>query len=540
MVSPVAAPPQLERTTPPPRARSRKIILTIVLSLFLVLLAVGAFLWRRYWPFERQPILQALAEAGDSQVSIRGFHRIYFPNPGCVLEGVAFTRGSSSLPPLISVDRLTIESSYLNILRSRVSRITAEGLHVFIPAFGTAPPFHVKRSTVDIGEMSTTNMTVEFGSHETGKPPLRFDIHDAVLNDVGADGPLTYHLKVHNPEPPGEVATQGKFGPWNDDQPGQTPLSGQYTFDRADLNVYHGIGGMLSSVGKFSGKLEHIDIAGTTDTPDFEVKSGKHRMPLKTEFSAYVNATNGDTFLNRVEARIRKTRVLVHGSIAKSSDGKGKTALLEVASPNGRIEDILGLFVEAPRSPMSGPLSLRAKVEIPHSEKPFLEKVVLKGQFGVAGGEFSNPDTQEGVNKLSAGARGEKDQNDPETVLTDLTGEVSLRNGVSTFRDLAFGVPGAAARMHGTYNLINYKIDLRGQMKVDTKISQTTSGAKSLLLKMMDPFFKKRKRGEVVPVKISGTYEKPSFGLDLNDKQAQTVDPPSHHHVREGLGQPKQ
>jgi hypothetical protein len=109
---------------------------------------------------------------------------------------------------------------------------------------------------------------------------------------------------------------------------------------------------------------------------------------------------------------------------------------------------------------------------------------------------------------------------------------------VSTFNDLAFSVPGAAARMHGTYNIINHKIDLRGQMKVDTKISKTTSGAKALLMKMMDPFFKKRKKGEVVPVRISGTYEKPSFGLALNDKQAQSVDPPSHHHVRNGLAQP--
>jgi hypothetical protein len=29
-------------------------------------------------------------------------------------------------------------------------------------------------------------------------------------------------------------------------------------------------------------------------------------------------------------------------------------------------------------------------------------------------------------------------------------------------------------------------------------------------------------------VRISGTYEHPSFGLDLNDKKAQEVDPPSH------------
>ena len=67
--------------------------------------------------------------------------------------------------------------------------------------------------------------------------------------------------------------------------------------------------------------------------------------------------------------------------------------------------------------------------------------------------------------------------------------------------------------MHGTYNLLNEKIDLHGLMQVDTKISKTTTGVKSLFLKMMDPFFKKKKKGEVVPVHISGTYHHPQFGL---------------------------
>ena len=80
--------------------------------------------------------------------------------------------------------------------------------------------------------------------------------------------------------------------------------------------------------------------------------------------------------------------------------------------------------------------------------------------------------------------------------------------------------------MHGTYGLIDHKIDLHGQMHVLTKISNTTSGPKAFLLKVMDPFFKKRKKGEILPVRIAGIYEKPSFGLDLNDKKAQVPSPP--------------
>jgi hypothetical protein len=34
------------------------------------------------------------------------------------------------------------------------------------------------------------------------------------------------------------------------------------------------------------------------------------------------------------------------------------------------------------------------------------------------------------------------------------------------------------------------------------------------------------KKGEIVPVRISGTYDHPSFGLDQDDKKAQKVQPP--------------
>ena len=262
-------------------------------------------------------------------------------------------------------------------------------------------------------------------------------------------------------------------------------------------------------------------------------------MRLTTQFSAYVDAIHGDTFLKRVDADFGKTHVVAEGSIAKSPNGKSKTALIDLSSNNARIEDLLLLFVKAKRAPMSGSVTLRAHTEIPPGKEPFLKKLRLRGGFGIAGGTFSKPSTQEGVNKLSAGARGEKDPADPATVLTDLSGQVDLHEGISRFSDLSFGVPGATARMHGTYNLINNKIDLRGQMQVASKISNTTSGPKSVFLKMIEPFFKKRHQGEIVPVRIFGTYDHPAFGLDFKDKKAQKVPLPEPEPSRTAPVNPK-
>ncbi len=502
------------------RTRQHKTVLILAVAVAAAICVVLLF-WVELWPFQQKPVVQDLEKASDSKLRLRAFHRTYFPFPGCVLEGLQFNHGSNTSKPLITIERLIIRGSYLGIFPRRLTSITAENMHVFIPPIGSGETFHTTPSKITIDEIVANGTVLEFALSKPDQQPLRFEIHDALLRNVGWNGALSYWVKVRNPEPPGEITASGKFGVWNINNPAQTPVSGEYKFDQADLSVFHGIAGRLSSVGKFGGVLAHIDITGSTDTPDFEVQSGGHRVQLTTEFSAYVDATRGDTFLKRVDARFWRTHIVAEGSIAESPGGQSKTALIDLSVSSGRIEDILRLFVKADRPPMSGSVTLHAKTEIPPGERPFLKKVKLRGGFGVEAGSFSKPDTQESVNKLSAGAEGEKDASDPETVLTDLTGQAALEAGMARFSDLSFGVPGAVSRVHGTYNLISHKIDLHGQLRVDTKISNTTSGTKAILLKMMDPFFKKRRKGEVLPVRISGTYEHPSFGLDLYDSDAQ-------------------
>jgi AsmA-like C-terminal region len=486
---------------------------------FILALAfcVALVFFNRFWPFTRVAVIGDLSEAGDSTVTIRGFHRTYLPSPGCVLEGVIFRHAPESKSPLISIDRLVIRGSYMGILRHHVDRVLAEGMRITIPPFGSGQTFRIHPSNVVIDEFVTKDARLDFTSADTGKSALTFNIQEATLKSVGWSGPLHYNVRVHNPLPPGEIAASGDFGLWRTDDAGQTPISGQYTFDRADLGVYGGIDGTLSSRGKFGGTLGHIDMSGDTDVPDFGVRSNEHTIHLTTKFTAYVDATKGDTFLKRVEARFLRTRVIAQGSVAGSEKESGKKATIELVSTHGRIEDLLGLFMRGGHAPMSGEVSMRAKAEIPSGDAPFLKKIKLSGAFGVDEGSFTSADTQQNVDKLSAGARGEN-KDDPQTVLTDLKGDVLLSGGVANFSDLHFGIPGAGAHVHGTYNILNHKIDLHGNMRVDSNISNTTTGVKSALLKVMDPFFKKKRKGEVVPVHIGGTYEHPGFGLDLASK----------------------
>ncbi len=494
-----------------PRRSHKK--LAVVLVSAVIAVVVVLVLLSMNWPFTRQAVIKSLAEASSSKVEIGRFQSTYFPTPGCVAEGVTFRRNSDpSTPPLITVGKLTIRSSFPGLLAHHVSQIRAEGLHIVISASDTAKNSSSASKTV-IDEIVANGAILEF-PRTSDNPPLIFSIHESALHDVGASRSLSFDVKFTNPEPPGEITAHGHLGPWKVGDAGQTPVSGDYTFQNADLSVFHGIAGMLSSRGKFQGTLAHIGVRGSTATPDFEVTSSRHRVPLESQFDAFVNGENGDVALQQVKSAFRKTTVISSGSVAGTPQNQGKTAIIDIESRNGRIQDILRLFVTADEPPMSGAVSLRARATIPPGTRPFLKKVELLGDFGIDAGSFK-PDTQQDVNKLSAASKGETDEN-PATVLSDLKGHVVLREGVATFSNLSFGVPGASAEMHGTYSLLTGAIDLHGTLKMDSDLSKMEHGVKSVLLKAISPLFTKKTGGSSVPFKITGTYEHPSFGLELS------------------------
>ncbi len=500
---------------PPPNTlilqpRSHRTAVVLVSTAIAVVVAV--VLLTAQWPFTKQAVIKSLQDASSSTVEIADFHSTYFPFPGCIADQVIFRRSSDpNTSPLITIGKLTIQSSFLGLFTRHVTQIRAEKLHIIISSFGTAQK-SPRPSNRTIDEIVANGAILEF-TRSPGKPPLIFAIHESTLRNIGAPRSLSFLVKLSNPEPPGEITARGHFGPWKVGDAGQTPVSGDYMFQNADLGMFHGIAGMLSSQGKFQGTLEHIGVQGSTETPHFEVTSSGHPVQLETQFAAFVNAKNGDVILQQVNSSFNKTTVISKGNVVGAPGHKGKTATVDMQVSNGRIQDILRLFVKSDEAPMSGTVSLRARATIPPETAPFLKKVELLGDFGVDAGSFKT-ETQQHVNQLSAASRGESDDN-PETVLSDLKGHVVLREGTATFSDLSFGVPGAFAEMHGTYNLLTTGIDLHGTLRMDSDLSKLAHGVQSLLLKVMDPFFTKKAGGSVVPFKITGTYKQPSFGLDF-------------------------
>ena len=141
--------------------------------------------------------------------------------------------------------------------------------------------------------------------------------------------------------------------------------------------------------------------------------------------------------------------------------------------------------------------------------------------FGIGSGRFTDPKVQEPVNRLAESARGEtKDQEevDAATVLSNLKGHVSANGGIAKLSKISFTEPGTLAEIEGTYNLVDKKLNLRGVLHTSGKLADTTSGFKSVVLKALGPFIKK-KSITVVPFVITGTSSDPSFALDLDAKR---------------------
>jgi hypothetical protein len=496
--------------------------LIAVVILLGALFGGGAMLIRERAPLTRQWVIGALEDRYRSRIELKDFHAVLFPRPSAVAEGLEFRQGGrTDVPPFITIQKLTVEAGFLGLLESprKIDRVRVEGLQIHVP-----PRRHEGQPKVqDSGSKSSRFVVREFIADGTAlellpKDPAKksklFVIGKLNMHSIGLDRALTFTSTLTNPTPPGEIHSKGEFGPWQRDDPGSTPVSGSYTFQNANLGVFKGIAGVLSSTGKYKGELDRIDVEGDTDTPDFALTSGGHPVDLRTHFHSIVDGTNGDTLLEPVDARFLHSRVLARGGVTNTPGVEGKTVSLDLDVTQARVEDMLLLAVKSQSAPLTGGVSFKGKLIIPPGKREVLDKMNLSASFSILSARFANLDVQQKIRELSQRARGQTEANDAEKIASNMKGRFVLKNGVASFSQLSFGVPGAVIQLTGTYGLRSEQLNFVGAVRLDAKLSEMTTGLKSKLLKVVDPFFRKD-GATVIPIKIEGTRSSPSFGLNI-------------------------
>lgn len=529
----ISAPPQTtssdQSRNRPARWRRRAAWIALVV---IAVLVVVISLFARNWPFTRTAITLSLQQDSQATVQIGSYRETYFPHPGCVAENVIFSRDPAS--PKLAIRRMTIAGSYVGLLHRYIPRVIAEGAVLDVPAGGLKNLFASNGSqqptTTSVGEIDADGAQILIAREDN--PPLAFDFRQLKLRDIDKDSAVRFAASLQTPEPTGDLQIQGKIGPFRRDQGGSTPLSGAYSFKNARLEQFTGTGGVLSSDGKFNGQLKAIKIAGTTETPDFQLDVGIHPVDLSTRFRAVVDGTNGDISLDRVESSWDKTTVTWTGTIEGPQGAKDqKTVALDMTSTSARVQDLLILFVHDEQSPMSGAITFRGHATLLPGPEPFLNRLKVQGEFAIKDGKFTSHATQQNVEILSARAQGQADKieddqdrdkrngthtvdRDLQPVVSNFKSKVVLRNGVAHLSDVSFEVPGATALLDGTYGLKSQKIDATGTAHMETKLSKATTGVKSIVLKVAGALKPHHgDKGSTVGVHVTGTYGHPSFAV---------------------------
>lgn len=433
-------------------------------------------------------------------------------------SGISVRKGADPLLRMKSM-RFELDLGKLFDRDKNVKRVVLEGVEIVIPPKGERPALQAgqvqitgaPKSNVVIEEVLIGDAKLTILPKDKTKQPLQFELKKVQLQQAGINVPFRYEASIRNAKPPGDVTASGSFGPWNKEEPGETPLSGDYLFEHADLSVFSAIRGTLRSTGKFEGRLNALRAKGEATVPDFALKISGNKLPLHARFDAEIDGTNGNTKLTPVHARLGKTAMVVTGGVLKHDGDTRRTTDLDVVIKRGHLEDVLRLAMRGDQTFMTGMIDLKARVLVPPLTGKVIEKLKLNGTFTIADGKFLKSAIQDKIDQMSRQAQAQPKNEEIDQVVSNLSGRFQMANEQIHFDYLTFAIPGADMALEGDYNLDSEHLGFKGDVKLKARVSQTQTGWKRWALKPVDPFFSKDGAGTYSKIMIDGSRKNPRF-----------------------------
>lgn len=470
-----------------------------------------------HWPFRHRNMEPLLQKVFASKVTIQHYRLIFFPNPGFVADDLTLRRNTApDLPPVGSARHLRVEGRWIDLLllRRRVQLVEIDGMHIVIPPVGSRanqqdfPPgssndFSGPATAVEDLDIRDAELDIQ-RSDDAGQ--FAYPIRRLIIGNLRQGQTISYMVDMQNARPSGRIQAHGSFGPLIASNLGSTAVEGDFTFAPINLADLRGVSGMLSATGHFAGTISAIETTVDGATPDFAVGHGRP-TPVSVKAAAAVNGLNGDILIRSLDARTGATTVHAAGGIV----GSPKVTNLDLSVDDGRAQDILRPFLHGD-VPVTGPVILRSHAYVAPATQgqKFLERLRMIGSFDIPREHITNPAAERKLTDLSQRARvphppaSEAEGAAPD-VISQLAGQVQIRNGIAYARRLDFHMPGAAVDLNGTFNLRNRSTHLVGHLRMQSDISHLSTGFKSLLLKPLAPFFKKQGVAAVLPIAITGS-----------------------------------
>jgi hypothetical protein len=378
-------------------------------------------------------------------------------------------------------------------------------------AFTFQEPSDTTTSPVILDRLVLRTAAIEILSRDPNKPPRIIQLRRLLMERMSLGKSSTFKADLCYPRPEGDVLVQGEFGPFNRDDPIETPISGSYTFSEADLVSFREISGILTSTGNFRGDLGENHVEGHAQIPDFQLTKVQNVVPLEVRF--VVDRIRGDVYLREVDTAFLNTRLITTGEIKGTP--QGRRVDLKVKGSEARVEDLLRMALKGDEPPLVGQIHLDTSVTVPPGRERVMQKMIVSGEFSIEEGEFTNEGFQKKLAQISKIGRSDRSQREDDRTFSDLKGEFRLEAGVIEFSRLHFGVPGMLVSLGGTYALETEQMDFRGRVEMERSVSEMTSGRLSDWLRILDPILRRGNAGTSVPIRIKGTRNSPSVTLDF-------------------------
>ena len=499
--------------------------LGVTTSLVLLLFAGAAYALRA--GVLKPRLVTALADALNCDVSLDKLNVQLVPVIQVTGDGLSVRlRGRPELPPYIEVTQFTVNFGLLSIYRRHVDTVRLDGLRFNVPpSVGddspapAAAPGHAlplpRRRIFTVDHVVAHEATINFVGKTTNNRPLNLTVYDLDVKEAGIERAMRFTASVANPIPEGLVKTAGTFGPWNRVNPPKTPMQGTYDLAEGDLSSINGIFGRVQSSGVFTGELAGIHVEGTSHTPDFSLDLGGAPVQLDTKFAVTVDGTNGTTRLDRVEAMLITTPLVVTGAFTNLPGDGNHDVSMAVDVADGRIEDLLRLAINTQQPVLIGDVSLKATVQLPPGTGSARQRLRAAGTFGLGHTRFTDKDIESKLKELSARGQGRNQDEIVSRVATSVSGDFSLLRGVLTMSRVEFAVPGAAISLAGKYTMGTEALDFTGTARLAVSLSRAVGGFKSIFIKPFNSFFRKNGDGAVIPIAITGTRDQPQFSVRL-------------------------
>jgi len=486
-------------------------------------------------------VTEALSVKLKAEVTLDSLKVYFFPSVRIVGEGLTIRRlvDPPNHPPIIVAQSFIVHPGLRNILKGRAKNVEMVGMRVTVPrrmggsgeaaprAGAAVPgteasldrPAEPKRDgPAIINRLIAKNAELVYISKRPDGPLRVFPIHEVELLEVSFDHPMAFAAHLTNPLPRGQVRSTGHFGPFDPDEPGQSPIEGSYDFSDADFGTLKGVSGTVTSKGLFAGILDQVQVDGTTDSDNFQIDEGGHPTALTTEFRAVVDATSGDLQIVHLDGRLADSAFTATGAIARTetADGpRGRYVELDIEFSAGRIEDLLGFMVENARPVMHGDVTLKGHVLLPTGEGRALDRLDVTGTIGLNDAQFSSRAMQTKLREMSRRAQGRGKDDVPESAVVGLTGTFRILKSQARFRTLHFNTDGARVSLVGNYGLRDMALDFTGTVRFEASMSKVVGGVKGFFLKALDPLFRKQGAGSVVPIRMTGTLKEPKTSVQM-------------------------